>query len=114
ASSYSKQARRRGKGDIGMNDFENELRAALRRKQPPDGFALRVARASVKTAPWRTGWIAGAIAACLLLSTGAFEYRQYQGRKAKQQLLLALEITGSKLNLAEQKISDWSRRTIHE
>ena len=98
-----------------MSDFESDLRAALRREQPPDGFARRVAaRASMKTEPRRAGWMAGAIAACLLLSTGVFEYRQYQGRKAKQELLLALEITGSKLNLAERQISDWSRRTLHE
>ena len=98
-----------------MNDFENQLRAALRREPPLDGFAQRVvARTPVTMPPRRTGWIAAAIAASLLLTMGGFEYRQYQGRKAKQELLLALEITGSKLNLAERKISDWSRRTIHE
>lgn len=98
-----------------MTDFENELRAALRREPPPDGFARRVAaRTPVTMKPRRTSWIAAAIAASLLLSIGGFEYRQYQGRKAKQELLLALEITGSKLNLAERKITDWSRRTSHE
>lgn len=98
-----------------MNDFESDLRTALRRERPPNGFAQRVlARASVRTAPRRNGWIAAAVAACLLLSIGGFEYRQYRGRKAKEELLLALEITGSKLNLAERKVSHWSRRTIHE
>jgi hypothetical protein len=98
-----------------MNEFEHDLRSALRREQPPAGFTERVlARTGVKTAPRRTGWMAAAIAACLLLSIGGFEYRQYQGRKAKNELLLALEITGSKLNLAGQKISDLSRRTMHE
>ncbi len=97
-----------------MSDFENDLRAALRRVEPPDGFSRRVvSRVPVKTQPRRL-WIASAVAACLLLSMGGFGYRQYQGRKAKDQLLLALEITGSKLNLAERKISDLSRRTIHE
>jgi len=98
-----------------MNEFEHDLRSALRREQPPAGFTARVlARTGVKTAPGRTGWMAAAIAACLLLSIGGFEYRQYQGRKAKNELLLALEIAGSKLNLAEQKISDLGRRTMHE
>ena len=97
-----------------MNEFEHDLRSALRREQPPAGFTDRVlARTGVKTAP-RTGWMAAAIAACLLLSIGGFEYRQYQGRRAKNELLLALEIAGSKLNLAGQKISDLSRRTMHE
>jgi len=97
-----------------MNEFEHDLRSALRREQPPAGFTERVlARTGVKTAP-RTGWMAATIAACLLLSIGGFEYRQYQGRKAKNELLLALEIAGSKLNLVEQKISDLGRRTMHE
>jgi hypothetical protein len=45
---------------------------------------------------------------------GGLEYRQYRGQKAKQQLLLALEIAGGKLNIAQRKVSDLSRRTIHE
>jgi hypothetical protein len=98
-----------------MNEFEHDLRSALRREEPPPGFTQRVlARTGVKASPRRTSWMAAAIAACLLLSIGGFEYRQYQGRKAKNELLLALEIAGSKLNLAEQKISDLSRRTMHE
>jgi len=98
-----------------MSEFEQDLRSALRREEPPAGFTERVlARAGVKAAPRRTAWMAAAIAACLLLSIGGFEYRQYQGRKAKNELLLALEIAGSKLNLAEQKISDLGRRTMHE
>jgi hypothetical protein len=98
-----------------MNHFEDELRAAMRRQPPPESFARRVAaRTPSGMTPRRTGWIAAAMAASLLLLMGGFQYRQYQGRKAKQELLLALEITGSKLNLAERKISDWSRRTTHE
>ena len=97
-----------------MSDFENDLRAALQRVEPPDGFSRRVvSRAPVKIEPRRTRIVA-AVAACLLLSMGGLGYRQYQGRKAKDQLLLALEITSSKLNLAGKKISDFSRRTIHE
>ena len=98
-----------------MNEFEHDLRSALRREQPPAGFTERVlARTGVKTAPGRTGWMAAAIAACLLLSIGGFEYRQYEGRKAKRELLLALEIAGSKLSIAQAKISHLSQRTIHE
>ena len=98
-----------------MSEFEDDLRAALRRVDPPAGFSARVlTRARSRTAPRRTGWMAAAIAACLLLSIGGFEYRQYEGRKAKQELVLALEIAGSKLNLVQQKVSDLSRRTIYE
>jgi hypothetical protein len=98
-----------------MSDFEHELRSALRREEPPSGFAARVmARTGSRPAPRRSGWIAAAIAACLLLSMGGFEYRQYRGRKAKQELLLALEIASGKLNIAQKKVSALSRRTIYE
>jgi hypothetical protein len=97
-----------------MSEFEDDLRSALRRHEPPAGFSGRVlARTRQRTAPRRMGWIA-AIAACLLLSVGGFEYRQYEGRKAKKELLLALDIAGSKLNMAQKKVSDLSQRTIHE
>ena len=99
-----------------MNQFEDELRAALRRQPPPSGFVDQVvARAHPQGNTRRQGWIAAAIAACLLLGAGSvFEYRQYEGRKAKQELLLALHIAGSKLNIAQQKVLDLNRRTIHD
>ena len=99
-----------------MNQFDDELRAALRRQPPPAGFVDKVvARAHPQINTRRKSWIAAAIAACLLLGTGGvFEYHQYQGRKAKQELLLALHITGSKLNIAQQKVLDLNRRTIHD
>jgi hypothetical protein len=98
-----------------MSDFEKELRSALRREEPSSGFASRVvAGTGARVSPRPAGWVAAAVAACLLLSVGGFEYRQYRGRKAKQELLLALEIAGEKLNIAQKKVSDLSRRTIHE
>ena len=105
-----------------MSDFEAELRSALRREQPPPGFAGRVlVRTGVRSGPRRSSWIAAAIAACLVMTMSGFEYRQYRGRKAKQELLMALEIAGSKLNmaenklnLAEKKISALNWRVIHD
>jgi hypothetical protein len=98
-----------------MREFEDELRSALQREDPAPGFAARVlARTRSNRAPRRTGWVAAAIAACVLLSVSGFEYRQYEGRKAKRELLLALEIAGGKLNIAQKKISNLSQRTIHE
>jgi hypothetical protein len=96
-----------------MREFEDELRSALRRQEPPAGFAERIlARTRPKST--RRSWVAAAIAAGLLLSLGGVEYRQYEGRKAKRELLLALEIAGSKLSIAQEKISHLSQRTIHE
>jgi hypothetical protein len=113
-----------------MSEFEDELRAALRRQEPPAGFEDRVLAAARPSRLWqkfqrhrmtgeiacptRTSWIAAAIAAGLLLSLGGFGYREYEGRKAKRELLLALEIAGSKLSIAQEKISHLSQRTIHE
>jgi hypothetical protein len=98
-----------------MREFEDELRSAFGRQEPPAGFADRVlARTRPKGAARHTSWVAAAIAAGLLLSLGGFEYRQYEGRKAKRELLLALEIAGSKLSIAQEKISHLSQRTIHE
>ena len=98
-----------------MREFEDELRSALRRQDPPAGFAHQVlARTRPAGAARHRSWVAAAIAAGLLLSLGGFEYRQYEGRKAKRELLLALEIAGSKLSIAQEKISRLSQRTIHE
>jgi hypothetical protein len=98
-----------------VNQFEDELRSALRREEPPHGFAERVVKKSRQQAPSRrNGWIATAVAACLLAGFGEIGYQQYEGRKAKRELLQALEITGSKLSVAQQKILDLNRKTIHD
>jgi hypothetical protein len=100
-----------------MSEFEEELRSALRRQEPPGGFADRVmarTRPKPKSTPRRANWVAAAMAACLLLGLGGFEYRQYEGRKARRELVLALEIAGSKLSMAQARVSQLSQRTIHE
>ena len=98
-----------------MNPFEEELRQALRREDPPAGFARRViARTPDRGWSRQNRWVAAAVAACVMLTAGAVEYRQYEGRKAKQELLVAISIAGAKLNVAQQKISDRNRRTIHD
>ena len=96
-----------------MSQFEDDLRAALRREQPPEDFAARV-MVRTRRAPRRAPWVAAAIAASLLLGAGRYEYQQYQGRKAKRELLIALQITESKLKFAQQKVNELSRRTIHD
>lgn len=98
-----------------MSEFENELRQVLKRQDPPAGFAQRVlAKAQPQSERGRNRWIGVAIAAGLLLAAGGFEYRQYEGRKAKQDLLLALGITESKLSIVQQKINDLNRRPTHD
>ena len=98
-----------------MNEFEDELRSALRRREAPAGFATRVlARTGSKASPRPWVGLAAAVAACALVTAGGVEYRRYEGRKASRQLLVALEIAGSKLSIAQEKVNELNRRTIHE
>ncbi|MDX2149355.1 MAG: hypothetical protein SFV54_01375 [Bryobacteraceae bacterium] len=105
-----------------MSDhLENELRAALRREDPPEGFAERVL-ARTHGAGYRPErrarrlpvWSMAAAAACLTMTIGIGEYRERReerarGEAAKQELLEAMRITRAKLRLAQEKV-----RSIHE
>ena len=100
--------------------LEQELRASLRARPAPDGFADRVlARVDAlphhEPAPWpvrtiRNPGVRGAIAATLLLAVGVggyFEHqreRQIAGEHARQQVLLALRITSSTLQDVRNKV----------
>jgi len=108
------------------NPLDDALKNALRREDAPDGFAERVlARAAQQEsvprkkewAPWPGMWSQpllrwGAFAAVTAaLVVGAVHYRHVereraQGEEAKQQLMLALRIAGSKLQLAKAKVNE--------
>lgn len=97
-----------------MSEWEDELRSALRRREPPHGFAERVlAHAAPRRSPVQR-WAWGAVAACLLVLAGGVEFRQYQGRKAGHDLLVALDIAGRTLQEAEKKVQEKYQRTRHE
>ena len=118
-----------GRGEV-MDRFEDELRHALRRKEPPDGFTERVlARARAlprRSGLWRSvaGWFRlpavrfAAVVASLLLVIAVQEYRVRQaraeGERAKAQLMLALQITGSKLHAVHQKVLQLTSETAPE
>jgi hypothetical protein len=108
--------------------FEQELRASLQACPAPEGFADRVlARVDAlphdEPAPWavrtiRNPVVRSAIAATLLFSVGLGGYiehqreRQVAGEHARQQVLLALRITGSTLQDVRNKVD--SGNTNHE
>ena len=101
-------------------NFEDELRSALRRREPSPDFTARVlARVAAApppqaVQPWArrplVRWVAG-IAATFIMAAGAFEYREYRGEQAKTQVLQAMRITASKLNKAQKKVQMISHRS---
>lgn len=107
-----------------MRRLEDELRDALRRREPPSGFASRVLarigagkqagnslRSFVGTPAFR--WLAGSLAGVILVVGLAFH--QEQARRAAEaerdsrQALLALRITGQKLNEAFARVAGAGR-----
>jgi len=110
------------------HDLEHELKNALHREEPPPDFTGRV-MARIQSAPSRQRhwgealrdlfrlpalrW-AAASALCLLVVIGTLAYRQHQqtlqeralqqGEMARAQVLLALRITSSKLNVALREV----------
>jgi hypothetical protein len=103
-----------------MTPFEEQLKEALARKEPPQGFANRVLektraqQAGVRQAirAWwfrRTwGWRLAPVMAALILVSGVAMYREHertvQGELAKEKLLIGMRIAGSKLHEAQQQV----------
>lgn len=99
------------------SDLERDIRQALQRKQPSPGFAARVLAnlPREKSNPWtrwlRTPALAWATVGVLFVVFGFgslvyYHHRQElaRGRAARQQLMLALRITGAKLQLAQHRV----------
>jgi hypothetical protein len=108
------------------NLLEDALRNALRREDAPEGFALKVlagaqCQNSAANDAQRASWLSifsqpllrwsavAAVTICLVI--GGIYYRNLQrqraeGEAAKQQLMLALRIAGSKLQLAKEKVNE--------
>lgn len=95
-----------------MNQFEDQLRRALRPVDPPAGFVertLALAREPQRNRPPRRVLqfpsYAMALAASLALVVFGLQYREFQqGRQAKEQLMTALHITGSQLSQIQAKV----------
>ena len=82
-----------------MDWLEQELTLALARKEPAAGFDGRV-RARLHRRPQ---WLA--IAATVLVMIGGGEaWRQHQGQVAKEQVMTAMRIAGSKLNRVQMRL----------
>jgi len=112
-----------------MNEVEELLRRALRRVEPPEGFAerlvralpqvtpanvmaLRAARKATPVSAWRRFSAPAALAASLLvavftgqhLATLKAEREEQAGLAASRELMQALRVTSQKLDLAYEAV----------
>ena len=115
-----------------MNEFEELLRRALSKKEPPPGFSSRIEmKMSARRRhhfnwreilrqplfPMKIRWAAAGLIVILLLGLG---YRQYQnhrrarmeGEWAKEQLVVALRITNEKLAAVQKKLPRLENREV--
>jgi len=100
-----------------MDEFERELREQLLARSAPEGFADRVMSRMPERRPSRRWWMGfglpmwrWAVAALLVagMVLGGLERDRQQrmaGERAKQQVLLALRITGSTLRDVDSKVN---------
>jgi hypothetical protein len=95
--------------------FENDLSRVLRRESPPAGFAdrviARIEREESKARHRRPAWWRAAAASLVLTAAiggwGAHSYVRYQQTlRAKEQVLVALRIAGSKVRYVQQEVRD--------
>jgi len=89
-----------------MEWLEQELKAALARRDAPDGFAERVARRASR--PVAPRWFAAA-AAVLVLAGAGLGYRQYRGEMAKEQVMRAFQIASQKVNRIQTQVQEAGR-----
>jgi len=108
-----------------MRQIENDLKAALRRKPAPPGFAGRVLEriednkfarnSSRRFLPGRSWMLAAAALAVMMVGAVVFEYQRYirnRNEKAFQNTLAAISIATVQLNRAESKAFEpgrWDR-----
>jgi hypothetical protein len=98
-----------------QHGLDEALREAFRPVDPPPGFADRVlrraSRAPVRTNTGGRPWLGWAAAAVLVITASgglwyrAGERRRMEGEEARRQVLLSLQIAGSKLNAVQMKIN---------
>ena len=104
-------------------NLEDQLREALRRQEPPEGFAERVVqragpaagrekvqfgerpRPRFRASRFRAWWPAVSVAAAaMLVFSVSLEYRWVQEERAGRQAVLALQIASEKLNIVRDKV----------
>ena len=110
-----------------MKDFEDQLHQALKRREPPrDLTASIMARINpARIDPPQRNWLGSlhrvarwvpatvALAAMLIASVGMYRLDQYRkGQQAKQQVMVALQVTARKLAVAQRSVNELNHRRI--
>jgi hypothetical protein len=90
-----------------MDRFEESLRGALARKDPPPGFAQKVAARARNGTPksYTPRWIAAAAVVVMAVGSGV-AYRRHQGEVAKEQVMTAMKITAVKLHRIQAHVQE--------
>jgi hypothetical protein len=99
-----------------MSQLDRDLRESMRRQPPPD-FAEKVLARARESESRHTArpWLAAAAAVVLMIGGGIFVEQQRQqakDEKAKEQLMVALRITGSKLRDVQERLSTIQQRAV--
>jgi len=101
-----------------MSQFERDLRESLRRREPPAGFAAKVlarTRESESRPIFSWRWVAVAALVVVMVSGTMFireQQQQAEREKAKEQLMVALRITGSKLMEVQARLNKIQDRLV--
>lgn len=112
-----------------MSYLEDDLKMALQRTEPPGDFVDRVLarvnqppppeptwweRLTVLLRPPRLQWVAASVILSVIIPVAGIEYRREQrmraeGEKAKEQLMFAVRVAGSRLHRVQQKVLEMGR-----
>jgi hypothetical protein len=108
-----------------IDPLERQLRAALKPRDPPEGFAAGVmariaaepagplrARRSPAVASWVGFGLAASVGVSVLLAHQWQVRRIEQGREARRQLLEALRVTDEKLDLTYRVVNAQPREAL--
>jgi hypothetical protein len=103
-----------------MDDFEQQLKRAMARQEPPPWFEAKVLAAAERQTEVQQSWFtrfrvqpamrwATGVVAALLVTTGVWQHehaiqQRAAGEAAKEKLKVALRITGQKLHNIQERV----------